>query len=57
MVHKLIYILVGFLVVALFAVVLFAQTKKPEVIEYGMSFNTLYARERLLMTWGYVSFA
>jgi hypothetical protein len=36
---------VGFLVVALFAVVLFAQTKKPEVIEYGMSFNTLYARE------------
>ena len=45
MVQKLIYILVGFLVVALFTLVLFAQTKKPETIEYGMSFNTLYARE------------
>lgn len=42
---KLFYGLVGFAAVAIFAVVLFAQKEKPELIEYGMSFNTLYARE------------
>jgi hypothetical protein len=42
---KFLYILVGVSVVGIFTVVLFAQKEKPETIEYGMSFNTMYARE------------
>lgn len=42
---NLLYALFGFIVVALFTVFLFAQKEKPEEIAYGMSFNTLYARE------------
>ena len=40
-----IYSLLGFSLVMLFAVVLLIQKPVPEEITYGMSFNTLYARE------------
>lgn len=40
-----VYWIVGLLVVALFTVVLLAQKPIPKEITYGMSFNTLYARE------------
>lgn len=39
------YILIGIMVVGSFAVFLLTQKDKPENIIYGMSFNTLYARE------------
>lgn len=39
------YSVLGVLLVLLFAVVLLAQKAKPEQITYGMSFNTMYARE------------
>ena len=39
------YILLGSLVLCLFSVWLLSQKAVPERIEYGMSFNTLYARE------------
>lgn len=41
----LLYSLIGLVVVCLFTVILFAQKEKPEEIIYGMSFNTMYARE------------
>jgi hypothetical protein len=42
---KLLYVLLGIFIVAAFTIILFAQKEKPENIEYGMSFNTMYARE------------
>ena len=45
MLKKLLYILGGLLIVGVFTIVLFAQKEKPAEIDYGMSFNTLYARE------------
>jgi len=39
------YSVIGFLVVCVFTIVLFAQKEKPQEIVYGMSFNTMYARE------------
>ena len=42
---KIIYVLIGLLIVSVFTLVLFAQKQKPAEIVYGMSFNTLYARE------------
>ena len=39
------YSSLGFLVIVFFALWLLAQKPQPEEIKYGMSFNTLYARE------------
>lgn len=39
------YVLLVLLAVVLLAVFLLAQKEKPEQITYGMSFNTMYARE------------
>ncbi len=43
--QTLLYLVIGFIVVSSFAVWLLAQKPIPEKITYGMSFNTLYARE------------
>lgn len=42
---RIIYSLIALVCVTAFAVFLLAQKDKPEHITYGMSFNTLYARE------------
>lgn len=42
---KVLFLIIGIAVVAVFTMVLFAQKAKPERIVYGMSFNTPYARE------------
>jgi hypothetical protein len=45
MLKKLLYVLIGLLTVTILTVVLLAQKDKPQEIQYGMSFNTVYARE------------
>ncbi|MCA9354531.1 MAG: beta-galactosidase [Candidatus Kaiserbacteria bacterium] len=45
MIKKVLYSLVGILVVGLFGLFLLAQKEEPSDITYGMSFNTPYARE------------
>jgi len=45
MLKKLLYVLIGLLTVTILTVVLLAQKEKPQEIQYGMSFNTVYARE------------
>jgi hypothetical protein len=42
---KLLYTLFGLVIVSIFTVWLLAQKEVPERIIYGMSFNTMYARE------------
>jgi hypothetical protein len=42
---KIFYISIGLLAVSVFTVILLAQKEKPQEIQYGMSFNTMYARE------------
>jgi hypothetical protein len=39
------YVLLGLIVILLITLFLLAQKEKPEEITYGMSFNTMYARE------------
>lgn len=48
--RKVLYALIGFLFVGLFALWLFSQKLTPEYISYGMSFNTMYAEE-LDLSW------
>ncbi|MCA9357187.1 beta-galactosidase [Candidatus Nomurabacteria bacterium] len=42
---KILYVVIGFVTLSSFAVFVLAQKDVPKNITYGMSFNTLYARE------------
>jgi hypothetical protein len=42
---KLLYIFIGLFAIGILAVFLLAQKEEPQAIQYGMSFNTMYARE------------
>ena len=55
-VHKMLIVIGLFSLLVLGAVLLLIQKEKPEAIIYGMSFNTLYARE-LGLDWKETLFA